>query len=97
MPLFIASWLFLLYLGYHKGRTGLETIAWLKEAGLTLTSHVRRLQINFGVTWLDESHTTLTPSYTKSATLIIDIAVLHIEVSRESNLELSLAYNTKVE
>lgn len=97
MPLYIASKLFLLYLGYHEGRTGLETFAWFKEAGPALTSHVRRLQVDFGVTWLDESHTILAPSYTKSAASVTDIAGLHIEVSRGGNLDISLAYNTKVE
>ena len=59
MPLFIASIFFLLHLRYHEGTTGFELVTWLKEAGPVLTSHVRRLQVNFGVSWLHNSRTVL--------------------------------------
>jgi hypothetical protein len=97
MPLFIASASFLLYLGYWEGQSGLGTVAWFKGAGPALTSHVHRLQVNFGVSWSDETRTFFAPSYTKTATSVTDIAGLHIEVPRQGHLEISLAYDTKVD
>lgn len=97
MPLFITSASFLLYLGYWEEQSGLGSVAWFKEAGPALTSHVRRLQVNFGVSSSDESRTISAPSYNKSTTSVTDIAGLHIEVLREGHLEISLAYNTKVD
>jgi hypothetical protein len=97
MPLFIVSTLFLLHLGYWEEQPGLETVAWSKEAGPALTSHVRRLQVDFGVSWADESRTSFAPSHIKSTTSVTDITGLYIEVSREGHLEISLAYDTKVD
>lgn len=97
MPLYIASTFFLLHLGYDEGQTGLETVAWLKEAGPALTSHVRRLQVNFGVSWSDESRTAFAPSNVKPAASVIDIAGLHIEVSHGGHLVVSLVYDTKID
>jgi hypothetical protein len=97
MPLYIASTPFLLHLGYDEGRTGLETVAWLKEAGPALISLVRRLQVNFGVSWSDESRTAFAPLNVKPATLVVDIAGLHIEVSHGGHLGISLAYDTKID
>jgi hypothetical protein len=97
MLLFIASTFFLLHLGYWEEQSGLETVAWFKEAGPALTSHIRRLQVNFGVSWSDKSRTIFAPSYIKSATSVTETAGLHIEVSGESHLEISLPYDTKVD
>jgi hypothetical protein len=97
MPLYIVSTFFLLYLGYWEEQSGLEPIAWWKEAGPALTSHVRKLQVNFGVSWSDDSRTTFASSGVKSPTSVTDIAGLHIEISQEGHLELSLAYGTKVD
>lgn len=81
MPLFIASIFFLLHLRYHEGTTGFELVTWLKEAGPVLTSHVRRLQVNFGVSWLHNSRTVFAPLGSKLTTPVYDIAGLRIEVS----------------
>jgi hypothetical protein len=97
MPLLIISKFFLLHLSYWEEQPGLETVAWSKEAGPALTSHVRRLQVNFGVSWSDESRTSFVPSHIKSTTSVTDITGLYIEVSREDHLEISLAYDTKVD
>jgi hypothetical protein len=97
MPLYITSSSFLLHLGYDEGQTGFETVAWLKEACPALTSHVRQLQVNFGVSWSDESRTAFVPSNVKLAASVIDIAGLHIEVSHGGHLRISLAYDTKVD
>jgi hypothetical protein len=97
MPLYIVSTSFLLHLGYDEGQTGLETVAWFKEAGPALTSHVRRLQVNFGVSWSDESPTAFAPLTVKPATLVVDIAGLHIEVSHGGHLGILLAYDTKID
>ena len=95
MPLFIASVFFLLHLEYHEGTTGLELVTWLKEAGPVLTSHVRRLQVNLGVNWSDNSRTVFAPSDSKLTTLVYDIAGLRIDVSQEGHLEISQMYDTK--
>lgn len=95
MPLFIASIFFPLHLGYHEGTTGLELVTWLKEAGPVLTSHVRRLQVNFGVNWSDNSRTVFAPSSSKLTTPVYDIAGLLIDVSQEGHLEISQMYDTK--
>ncbi|KAH0001320.1 hypothetical protein KCU78_g14923, partial [Aureobasidium melanogenum] len=95
MPLFIASIFFLLHLGYHEGTTGPEFVTWLKEAGPVLTSHVRRLQVNFGVNWSDNSRTIFAPSDSQLTTPVYDIAGLRIDVSQESHLEISQMYDTK--
>jgi hypothetical protein len=95
MPLFIASVFFLLYLDCWEEQTGLEAVAWYKEAGPALTSHVRQLQVNFGVTWSDISRTSFAPSNVKSTTLVTDYAGLYIEVLWEGHLKISRAYNTK--
>lgn len=95
MPLFIASIFFLLHLGYHEGTTGLELVTWLKGAGPVLTSHVRRLQVNFGVNWSDNSPTVFAPLDFKLTTPVYGIAVLRIDVSQEGDLEISQMYDTK--
>jgi hypothetical protein len=97
MPLLIVSIFFLLHLVYWEEQPGLETVAWFKEAGLALTSHVRRLQVNFGVSWSDESRASFTPAHIKSTTSVTDIAGLYIEVSREGHFEILLTYDTKVD
>jgi hypothetical protein len=97
MPLYIASTSFCLHLGYDEGQTGLETVAWFKEAGAALTSHVRRLQVNFGVSWSDESRTAFAPSNIKLAASVIDIADLRTEVSHGGYFGVSLAYDTKID
>ncbi|KAG9621585.1 hypothetical protein KCU64_g21218, partial [Aureobasidium melanogenum] len=95
MPLFIASIFFLLHLGYREGTTGFELVTWLKEAGPVLTSHVRRLQVNFGVNWSDNSRTVFAPLDFKLTTPVYGIAVLRIDVSQEGDLEISQMYDTK--
>ena len=95
MPLFIASIFFLLHLRYHEGTTGFELVTWLKEAGPVLTSHVRRLQVNFGVSWLHNSRTVFAPLDSKLTTPVYDIAGLRIDVSQEGHLEISQMYDTK--
>lgn len=95
VPLFIGSDFFLLYLEYHEGKSGLETMAWFREAGPTLTTHVRRLQVNFGVSWSDKSCNNFAPSDSKPTTRVTDFTGLHIEVSHDGHLKLSQAYDTK--
>jgi hypothetical protein len=76
MPLFVVSTFFLLHLGYWEEQPGPETVVWFKEAGPVLNSHVRRLQVNFGMSWSDESRTIFAPSHIKSTTSVTDIAGL---------------------